>query len=251
VTPILIGIVTFLCTFGGTWAGMRLRGVLPGHHLSKESNDTIRIGIGLIATMTALILGLVTASAKGSFDDVNKAIKEAAGNVLVLDRMLVKYGPETAELRAKLKIALAERIEMTWPREGWRAPRDPFQAPPGAEMLEGLIRSLAPKTEEQRLLQAKSLDLCESLMNVRWHIYVGLGSSIPVPFFAMLLFWLTITFTSFGLFAPKNTTVVLVLFLCSLSVAGAVFLVLEMDGPFSGLIKVSPQPLQIALAHML
>src|SRR5262245_926419 len=199
---------------------MKLRTVLPEHHLSKESNETIKLGIGLIATMTALILGLVTASAKSSFDDVSKAIKESAANVLVLDRTLARYGPETSEIRAALKRALADRIEMTWPPESsGHIQRNPLEAPPGAEMLSSQIRALVPKTGEQRLLQSRAVDLSESLLNVRWHIYAGLGSSIPTPFFATLLFWLTVTFASFGLFAPKNMTVVLVLFMCALSVA--------------------------------
>ena len=66
----------------------------------------------------------------------------------------------------------------------------------------------------------------------------------------MLLFWLTITFTSFGLFAPRNVTVLAVLFFCALSVTSALFLVVEMDGPFDGLIKASADPLRYAHAHI-
>lgn len=250
-TPVVFGLVVFICTFGAALAGMKLRAVLPEHHINKESNDTVRLGVGLIATMTALILGLVTASAKDSFDDVNRVIKESAANVLVFDRILARYGPETSEMRAALKRALADRIAMTWPRDGSRrTQRELLEAAQGAELISTQVRSLTPKTEEQRLLQSRALDFGESLLNVRWHIYAGLGSSIPVPFFAMLLFWLSIAFASFGLFAPKNATVVSVFFVCALSVAGAIFLVLEMDGPFDGLIKASARPLENALAYL-
>ena len=101
--PTVIGFVVFACTFGAALAGMRLRRILPQHHFSDESKDTVKLGIGLIATMTALILGLVTASAKSSFDDVTAAVKHAAVDVLALDRTLARYGPETAEVRAALK----------------------------------------------------------------------------------------------------------------------------------------------------
>jgi hypothetical protein len=71
-----------------------------------------------------------------------------------------------------------------------------------------------------------------------------------VLFLVVLLFWLAITFASFGLLAPPNVTVISILFVCTLSVSAAVFLILEMDGPFEGFITVSPEPLRYALAHL-
>jgi len=112
------------------------------------------------------------------------------------------------------------------------------------------IRALTPRNDEQRWLQARAWDVAESLLEVRFQVFGSTGHSVPVPFLAILLFWLTITFTSFGLFASRNATVISVLLVCALSVAAAVFLVLELDGPFHGLITVSPDPLVYALAHM-
>jgi hypothetical protein len=250
VNPTLIGIIVFACAFGGALAGMRLSAALPEPHRNEGSKDTVKIGIGLVATMTALVLGLVTASAKSSFDAVDHAIRQAAGNVLALDRALARYGPDAAPLRQALKVALESRIEATWPSGERRGSLNPWEAADKIEQLASQIRSLAPKSDEQRWLQTRALDLGESLLEVRFQVFGSLGSSVPLPFLMVLVFWLTVTFASFGLFAPRNPTVVSALFVCALSVGAAVFLVLEMDGPFDGLIQVSPRPLMFAISHL-
>jgi hypothetical protein len=112
------------------------------------------------------------------------------------------------------------------------------------------IRGLTPRDDSKRSLQSRALALAEALLQARWLVFAGIGTSIPLPFFLVLLFWLTITFASFGLFAPRNATVLAVFFVCALSVGGAVFLILEMDGPFDGVVKVSADPLRYAYAHL-
>jgi hypothetical protein len=145
------------------------------------------------------------------------------------------------------------RIETIWPQGSAKpASLDPMSSETvfGAERLAGAIRDLKPHNDSQRALQSRALDLLEALLQGRWLLITGSGSSVPALFLAVLLFWLTITFASFGLFAPRNAMVVTVLFVCALSVGSAVFLVLEMDGPFDGLLKVSPDPLRYAHAHL-
>lgn len=251
--PNVIGLVVFACTFGGVLVGMWLRSALPPNHLSPESRDTVRVGIGLIATMTALVLGLVTASAKSSFDAVDSAVKQTAIEILALDRLLARYGSETAEIRTSLKNVVGTRIEMIWPQDATKQVNlDPIQSGVGA-IAEGLtdsIRSLQPQNESQRTLQSRAIDRAEALLQARWLVMAGNESSVPLPFLVILLFWLTITFLSFGLYAPGNATVLAVLVVCALSVGSAVFLVLEMDAPFAGMLKVSSEPLEYAYSHL-
>lgn len=248
--PIAIGMLVFACTLGGVLAGMRLRDRLPGHHLSEDSKETVKLGIGLIATMTALVLGLVTASAKSAFDTLDAAVKQSASEAIALDRTLARYGPETGEIRAALQQALAHRVEMTWPEDPSRpAVLDPAQVVKVVESIADRIRVLSPQNDLQRALQARAVDLSEVLLEVRW-TGLGGGSSIPPLFLAVLLLWLTIIFVSFGLFAPQNGTVVGMLVVCALSVAAAIFLIYEMDGAFDGWLAVSGDPLRFALAHM-
>jgi hypothetical protein len=250
--PTVVGSIVFACTFGGALLGMWLRTALPKHHLDAESKDTVMVGIGLIATMTALVLGLVTASAKSSFDAVDAAMKGTAAEILALDRVLARYGPEAGVIRKGLQQAIEARIEMLWPRDSSDLKLDPIRsgAASQAEGLADAIRRLQPRDDSQRALQSRALDLTESLLQARWLVVAGAESSVPPPFLGILLFWLSITFGSFGLFAPRNGTVLVVLFVCSLSVGSALFLVLEMDAPFHGFLRVSADPLRYAYAHL-
>jgi len=251
--PTIIAIIVFTCTFGGALLGMRLRRTLPGHHFDADSKDTVKVGIGLIATMTALLLGLVTASAKSSFDAADSAVKKTAIDVLTLDRLLARYGSETGDIRKGLQRAIGARTDQIWPQgDSKRADLDPIRsgAASQAEVLPDAIRALKPRDDSQRALHSRAMDLAEQLLQERWLVLAGTETSIPVPFLVILVFWLTLTFASFGLFAPGNAMVLWVLFLCALSVGGAVFLILEMDTPFEGLLRISADPWRYALAHL-
>src|SRR5262245_4629642 len=252
-TPTVIGTLVFLCTFGGALVGLWLRAALPDHHLSNDSKDTVKVGIGLIATMTALVLGLVTASAKSAFDALNTAVQHTAADVLALDRTLARYGPESTAIREALAHAVAQRLELTWPQQAAPAARlDQRDVTRGGEG-EGLverIRDLTPQNEHQRWLQVHAVALSEAMLDARWMVASRVGTSVPVPFLVVLVFWLTMIFMSFGVFAPRNATVVGALCVCALSVAGAIFLILEMDSPFEGLMTISPEPLRYAYARI-
>jgi hypothetical protein len=251
--PTIVGFIVFACAFLGALFGMWLRNVLPEHHLDGESKETVKVSIGLIATMTALVLGLVTASSKSSFDSVDAAVKQTAIQVLTLDRVLARYGAETKEIRKSLQHVIGARIENIWPQDSSKlASLDPIStgAMLEAERIADAIRGLKPHDDSQRALQSKALDLTETLLQTRWLTITSSESSVPVPFLVILVFWLTITFASFGLFTSRNVTVVGILFVCALSVGSAVFLVLEMDAPFYGLIRVSEDPIRNAYEHL-
>jgi len=252
-SPVVIGTLVFVCTLGGALAGMWLRRILPEPHLSDESVNTVKVCVGLIATMTALVLGLVTAAAKTSFESVNTTVRNSAADVMTLDRTLARYGGESEFARDALYEAVSVRVSMLWQED---APppgsQDALDSLRSGEAVVSLISGLSPHTDEQRWLKARALGLGEALLEERWALSGVLTSSVLGPFLAALVLWLALTFTSFGLFAPHNTTVITTLSLSALSVAGAVFLVLEMDGPFDGLITVSPEPwhyLQSVMRH--
>ena len=235
--------------------GMWLRSILPKNHLDADSKDTVKVGIGLIATMTALVLGLVTAASKSSFDAGGAAVKQAALNVLAVDRVLARYGAETGEIRKGMKDLVAARIDAIWshgqsPELGDRDQQSTKPDLASAEDVAEAIRALKPRDDAQRALQSRASDLIETVVQARWLASIGSQSSVPLPFLSVLVFWLTITFTSFGVFAPRNATVLAVLFVCAVSVSSALFLVLELDLPFEGLIKVSPDSLRYALSHI-
>lgn len=248
--PTAIGLLTLVCTFGGALAGIWLRGILPEQHLNGESSGTVKVGIGLVATMTALVLGLVTSSAKSSFDAMSSAVQRTATDIILLDRTLARYGAASADARAALHDLVAARVDEVWPPDYSRAPELSVPDVRRAEGFATLIQGLAPQNDDQLSLRSRALTLVEALLEARWLVSIVGTPSVLAPFLAALIFWLSITFISFGLFAPRNLTVVGTLFVCAVSVASAVFLILEMDGPFAGLIRVSPEPLRYALSHI-
>jgi hypothetical protein len=198
-----------------------------------------------------LVLGLVTASVKSSFDDVNVVVKRSAAEVLTLDRTLARYGPEAEPIRQQLRNVLAHRIDLLWPASGAATPStDILTAARSSEQLVEQIRSLTPVSEEQKAMKVRALDITENLLNARWTVVSSAGTSVPVPFLTILIFWMTFIFACFGLYAPKNITVITILLVCGLSLGGALFLILEMDGPFDGLIRISGEPLRAAYQRL-
>jgi hypothetical protein len=240
--------IVFGVVFGGAVLGMVLRRVLPEHHLSSDSRDVVKVGMGLIATICALVLGLLIASAKSSYDSQRNGLTQLSANVILLDRALAHYGPEAKECREQLRENVAAMIDQFWPEN-----RDQVgQIDPTArsEALYEQLHALSPKTDVQRSLQAAALKFAVDIGQARWLLSAQKGSAIPVPFLVVLVFWLSVLFASFSMFARPNATVVAVLLLCALSVAGAVFLILELDRPFDGLIQLSSEPLRRALAQL-
>src|ERR1700731_3033815 len=247
-SPTAIGCIVFACIFGGALLGMRLHRILPEHHLSTESKDVIKLGMALTATMSALVLALLVNSAKGSFDTQRNEITQLSANVILLDRVLAHYGPETKEARVLLAQAAAGMIERIWPETRTEnAELNPSGA--GGERFYDKVQELSPQNEVQRSLQAQALKMSVDLGQTRWLLFEQGGSSIPMPFLVLLIFWVTIIFLSFGLFAPPNATVIATLFLCALSVSGALYLILELDRPFAGMLQLSDASLRNAIAH--
>ena len=249
-----------LLAFGGAQLGIYCRKHLPDTHLGAESKDTVKLLVGLIATMTALVLGLVVASAKSSFDETDAGVKHFSGKLLTLDRLLARYGPETAETRDMLRRVVTARVDAIWPEESAlpATPRDKMIAKMGdakttypIEEIEDRIHRLAPQNDRQRWLQSRALTLSSDLLQDRWLMLAGRTSdAVPVQFLVALTFWLTAIFGIFGLLAPRNATVIAVQFVSAFSVAISIFLVLELGSPFGGLIKVSSHPIRYALSHL-
>ena len=248
-STIAIGGTVFACVFGGALLGIFLRAVLPDHHLSSESKDVVRLGTGLLATMSALVLGLLIASAKGSYDVKNSELTQMAANVVLLDRVLAHYGPETKDARDLLRRSVARALDLMWPTNGSRS-AELNPAATGAEDLYENIQALSSPTEAQRTLRAEALRIAVDLGRTRALLFAQSGSAIPLPFLGILVFWVAVIFVSFGLFAPRNATVVATLFVCALSVSGAIFLIVELDRPFQGFLRVSSAPLRTALASL-
>ena len=252
--PLVFALVTIACTIAAAVLGSYIRTRIPADHLGKDSQDVIRLGMGLVATMTALLLGLVTAAAKGSFDSQDAAVRTAAANALALDRLLARYGPEAQPAREQLKLAVAARLQATWPESGAAAVHvsgaGQATGPAPLELIEDQILQLKPETPSQRWFQAESLKLTEEILRTRWRLFGSAHASVSRTFLFVVIFWLAVTFGSFGLSAPRNGTVLTIFFLAATSVGAAVLLILELDGPFEGAIRISSESFRHALANL-
>jgi hypothetical protein len=242
--------VAFACILTGTLLGMLIARFLPAHHLSGDSKDVVKQGLALIATLTALVLGLLVATTKGTFDAQTGAIKELSANVALLDRVLARYGPETKEIRTSLASLVDLMLKQVWPEEGGRADLSSSELRVAGEAMFDKVSELQPKTDAQIMFKNRALEITISLAQTRQRLLAQKESSIPLPFLIILGFWLTILFGCYGLLAPRNLTVFVVLVVCMLSVSAALFLVLEMDRPFDGIMHVSSAPLRAAHARL-
>jgi hypothetical protein len=238
----------FACVFGGALVGIFVSSRLPSHHVTSETKDVVRLGMGLVATTVALALGLLIASAKSYYDTQSAEVTQLAANVVLLDRILVHYGPETQEARALLRDSVAHAVDFLSAASAGNAHM--ALGGPNAEGLFDRIQELSPKTDGQRSMQSQAFGLAIQMGQTRWLMFAQTNVSVPMPLLEIMVFWLTVLFISFGLFAPHNGTVVTSLFISTLAVSGAIFLILEMYQPYTGLIRVSAAPLRAALLQL-
>ncbi|MGC1379763.1 MAG: hypothetical protein WA814_01925 [Candidatus Baltobacteraceae bacterium] len=242
------GLIAFLCLFTGALLGMGLRRALPDHHLSPESRHLLEIGLGIIGTMAGLVLGLLVASATTSYNAQRSEILDASSKVVLLDRILAHYGPEAEPARRVLRATIERTLERIWPDEPTRAP----QLSPSfrSEALFETVEDLVPRNDLQRSLKPAATDLVVSLGQIRWLIYEQSGSTVSLPLLILLVFWFTITFVGFGLFAPRNATTIAALALCALAVSGAIFITVAMYKPFEGVVRIPSTSLREALVQL-
>lgn len=241
-----ISLIVLTCVFGGALLGILLRVILPEHHLTDDSKDIVKLGMGLVGTMAALVLGLLVASAKGSYDAQSTELTQMSANIVLLDRALAIYGPETKQIRKVLRSAVVRILNQMWSED----PAQSVPASAGGEVLYEEIQRLTPTNETQRSLQNGALNIAVDLGKTRWLMYEQATTSASMPLLIALVLWLTAIFISFGLFAPFNATVVSSLFVAALSVSCAIFLILEMYTPYTGVVELSSRPLRAAIAQL-
>ena len=248
-SSIAISLIVFGCVSGGALLGMCLRAVLPREHLSEDSKDVVKMGMGLVATMSALVLSLVISSAKGSFDALGSEMTKVSSQIILLDRTLALYGPEATEARELLRGTVAAVLD----RMESKKSANPSHLRSSTREVDAVyeeLQRLSPKDDRQRSTQARALGILTSLQETRWLIYEQESTGISMPMLVILISWLTTLFISFGLFAPTNGTVVTTLLVSGMAVSGAILLMLELYSPFEGVIRISSAPLRAALTQL-
>ena len=250
-SPTILALIAVACIFGGTLLGLVLRRLLPADHLSADSKEVVKLTAGMISVMAALVLGLLLSASKSKFDSTTDAVTQSGARIILLDRVLASYGSESNELRADLRRGVVEAIEMLWPEDGSGDSRlSALERAHGMEELLAKLRALTPRTDAQRAAQAQALQIGNELLLTRWLQIEQAQVVLPTLYLVILLFWLTMLYMSFGLLAPGNPTAIAMMFIGAVSLATALFLILEMNDPMNGVIKVSSGPMRKALEHI-
>jgi hypothetical protein len=248
--PFVAGGLTFLSSIGGALIGLGLAGRLPERHRDEPTKDVVRISMAIVATLSALVLGLLIGSAKQSFDNRATELKELASQSLFLDRTLAVFGPESRPARLELRAVIAARLK-DWSSQlypQW----DPEKRDQGETIsdVQTQILALEPKTDAQRWLKEKALDISSQIAQARWLLIEEGMSSIQWPFLIVLMFWLASMFGSFALFAARNATVVVALTIAALAIGSSIFVIIETDDPYGGLIRLADTPMRKALSEL-
>jgi hypothetical protein len=246
---IVIGLISFAAIFGGVLIGRFAARRLPDRHLGAETESVVTVSVAVIGTLSALVLGLMITAANTSFSARADEVRELSLQLIRIDRNLKRYGPEADDARAKLRAWAAAKTQELFLQNG--QPRPSSQATiVMLEVVQDAVLALTPKDERQKYLRTLCVSLSSTLIQARWSLEQRRGHSFPIPFLVLLIFWLSIVFASFGLFAPANPTALVALFLCSVAVSGGIALIEELDNPLSGFIHVPSDSMHKALVEI-
>lgn len=250
-SALAISFVVVICCCMSAAIGIILHIKLPSHHLDADSKDVMKSVMSIVATIAALVLGLLIASAKNSYDVQTAEMEQLAAKVVQLDRILVLYGSDTRDARVLLRQAVTAAHDRIWPADDHRAATlDPSGSRGDANTFYDMVENLSPATDAQRRAQSAALQLAVNLTQTRMLMFEQTNGSISWPLLAVLISWISVLFLGFGLLARLHITIVMTMIVGALSVASAIFLMLELSEPYQGLMRISDLPIQAALAHM-
>jgi len=248
-SPIALSFIALGCILSGIALATLLRSALPENNLAGDAKDVVRLCTGLIGTLAALVLGLLIASAKSSHDTQSGQVRQMTANVILLDHLLAQYGRETRASRELLRRVVVNIIDRVWHDSSVHL-ATPFEASRDAEAFNLQIQQLSPQTEAHRSLHARIIQIATDIWRTRLLLFAERGGAIPMPFLGVLVFWLTIIFMSFTLFAQPSPMVIGELIVFALSATGAIYLIVELSEPFGGLMQIPSEPLRNALTPL-
>jgi hypothetical protein len=244
---ILISSVVFVTIFGAALLGMFVRRWIPGEHLGTDAKDAIRLVTGITATMSGLVLGMLVSSAKGYYDARTSEVAEIASRVVTIDRLLAQYGPEMGEVRSQIHQLVEAGVDRVW-----RSQESLGTALRPKENVGAILHQLelmTPNGDSQAAIKAQTIPMVLGLQQMQWSMFLKTQqTSIPLPLLTVVVSWLAAIFLSIGLFAPRNRTVLVTFALGALAVSSAVFIIVEMYSPFSGILRISSAPVLDALS---
>ena len=251
--PISISLIIFAIIFFASLFGMFYRGHLTEHHLSQESRDfVLALGLDLATVIAAFVLALVVAASQSNFNERRSELMDVSSKILLLNQILYDYGPETKEARAVLRNTVVNTLGEFWHDE-YNSPVEQESDLTKTQRLYDKIVTLNPRNDSQRTLRDKALDISFDLEQTRDLLIVQKAKFFPKTFLivlCLLVFWFIFIFFSLGIYAPSNSTVVLMLLLSALSVAIAFFVIMDLNLPFEGILRMPSAPLRETLKFL-
>jgi hypothetical protein len=248
--PLITGLIVFLIILAGAYAGWAARQRLPERHLTEETRGLVSVSMAVVATLSALVLGLLISNANSSFTAVGGQVTAMSAQILRLDQILARYGPETAQARELLRHYAELKAVDLFPVNPADVRLNDQSTYALLQQLEDALLALKPTNGRDQWWLGQAMTLAGKIGDARWLLAQQVGQGTPKEFVALLVFWLALLFASFGLFAPQNFVSVATLTLCALAVAGAIGMVLELEKGFGGLIHVSPLPMRQVVAQL-
>jgi hypothetical protein len=246
----LIAVIILTLVFGAALAGMAVGARLPDHHRSDASHNVVSVSMAVVGTLTALVLGLLLSIANTSFGTKQQQLISVSTDLLRIDQLLRGYGPEADRARAALRQYAASKLADMFPADG--GPPDTENDATATLLVETgrMVLELTPANAHQRWIQGQVLGAAGNISQTRWQLAEESRVAVPTALLVLLVFWLVLLFGSYGLFAPRHATTIVVLFLSIVAAAGAILLIIDLEHPSSGLIRLSADPLQHAVAML-
>jgi hypothetical protein len=230
------------CLLSAMLLGMWLRRFIPEHHLSTESRDTVKLTMGLVATMTALLLSLLVNSARTTYDTTQVEVMQKAAKYILIDRVLDIYGASSAQARSELRTVVEMVTAHLWPDDGNDPVPMKLMNQQGNTFYTSILK-LEPRDEAQGTLKAQAASLAIELGQITALMEAQSTVSISTPMLVVVVLWLVVIFLGFTLISPPNTTANFALIASATCATGAIFLILELDLPFSGLLRIPSEPM--------
>jgi hypothetical protein len=245
--PATVTVIVFAVIVAGIVVGRSIRRVLPPDHLTDETKNLVSVSMAVVATISALVLGLLISNANSSFTALGGQVTSLSAQIVRLDQILRRYGDDTNQARDILREYAERKAADLFPSDGAPAHLGNLSTYELLQQLEESLLKLKPANPRDQWWLSQALTLAGKIGDARWLLAQQVGQGTPKAFLALLVFWLTLLFGSFALFAPRNLTSTVTLILCALAVAGAMGMVLELERGLGGLIHISPQPMRQAV----
>jgi hypothetical protein len=245
--PLIIAVLFFATVLAGAFAGWATRKRLSADNLTDETKSVVSVSMAVVATISALVIGLLISNANTAFSVLGGEVTALSAQVLRLDNILRRYGPEAGPSRQTLREFAERKTDDLFPDSGGDVRLSNPATYELLQRLEDLMLALKPGNERDKWWLGQAMTLAGKIGDTGWLMAQQVGQGTPRAFVVLLAFWLTSLFASFGLFGPQNRTTLVFVILCALAVAGAIGLILELEKGFGGIVQVSPEPLRQAV----